>query len=193
VPEAELAALIVKAQAGDRAAFEKIVVATARLVYSQIAPMVRDRQKAEDLAQETFLRAWRGLGSLEVPGGFTAWLLTLARHVTLDALKAESRRKRRDPSRVGGSVGEGAADSLDVAGGEEGPDRAAARAESQAHALRLLAELPEEYRQVLALRYLGGADYQAIRERLGLTDGALRGLLTRGMALLRERMSRLEL
>jgi DNA-directed RNA polymerase specialized sigma24 family protein len=59
--------------------------------------------------------------------------------------------------------------------------------------LRLLAELPEEYRQVLALRYLGGADYQAIRERLGLTDGALRGLLTRGMALLRERMSRLEL
>ena len=54
----------------------------------------------------------------------------------------------------------------------------------------MLEELPEEYRRVLSMRYLAGADYAVIREQLGLSDGALRGLLNRGMALLRERMGR---
>src|SRR5438067_445676 len=61
-----LAALAVRAQSGDRKAFELLVHHTARLVYAHIVASVRDRQKAEDLTQETFVAAWKGIGSLAI-------------------------------------------------------------------------------------------------------------------------------
>src|SRR6476646_1899448 len=71
----ELSALVVRARGGDRLAFERIVHATARVVYAQVVASVRDRQKAEDLTQETFVAAWRAIGTVESPGGFVGWLL----------------------------------------------------------------------------------------------------------------------
>ena len=87
--EPELPVLVARAQKGDTTAFESIVRGTARLVYAQIAASVRDRQKAEDLTQETFLMAWKSLSTVKNSGGFTTWLLTLARNTTLDAIKFE--------------------------------------------------------------------------------------------------------
>ena len=66
------------------------------------------------------------------------------------------------------------------------------RTEARTYALKLLDDLPADYRQPMMLRYLAGADYHTIRRQLNLTDGALRGFLNRGMALLRERMSQSE-
>jgi len=211
----DLPALVARAQKGDRAAFDKIVHCTARLVYAQIVAAVRDRHLAEDLAQETFAAAWKNIASVRSTNhaGTLTWLLTLARNKTLDALKASARKKR-------GGIGAGetaAAAQIrvppvsspasapldakptrapapldDLPDDAPTPDQAAQHAEAQHHALQLLAELPEEYRRPLALRYLAGADYQSIRRALDLSDGALRGLLNRGMALLRERMSRFD-
>jgi len=210
-----LAALAARAQSGDRKAFELLVHHTARLVYAHIVATVRDRQKAEDLTQDTFVAAWKGIGSLAIgpaagrernvgEGGegrerdgttgvgtasasdsnrVLAWLLTVARNTTLDAVKAEGRLKR------GG--GKPATDFLaDPQSTGVTPVESAERAESVSHALSVLEELPEEYRRVLSMRYLAGADYETIRRALDLSDGALRGLLTRGMALMRERMGR---
>src|SRR3954470_3719604 len=94
LPEPELPVLVARSQKGDRAAFELIVRSTARLVYAQTVAMVRDRQKAEDLTQETFVAAWKGIAGVQLPGGFIAWLLTLARNTALDAIKFENRQKR---------------------------------------------------------------------------------------------------
>ena len=203
-----LAALAMRARKGDRKAFEEIVRATARLVYARIVAIVRDRQKAEDLTQETFVAAWKGInGTRSVnkvgsqrdngtpgmhegdakrdngEGSLIAWLLTVARNTTLDALKAETRQKR------GGGQAT-MADTGDIADQAGSPAQSAERAEAISHAISVLEELPEEYRQVLSMRYLAGADYESIRRTLDLTDGSLRGLLSRGMALMRERMGR---
>lgn len=59
--------------------------------------------------------------------------------------------------------------------------------ESRQRVLALLRSLPEEYRLPLMLRYLQGSDYQTISRELGLTNGSLRGLLNRGMAMLRDK------
>ena len=179
--ELDVSQLVVQAQRGDRGAFEQLVRVTARIVYAQIVASVRDRQKAEDLTQETFLAAWRSIQAVKESGGFVTWVLTLARNVVLDHVRAEGRRKRKD--------GTGPAAVGDAAAGERSPADEVERAEARANALRLLEELPADYRQPLMLRYLGGADYETIRRQLNLTDGALRGLLNRGMALLRERMT----
>ena len=213
--DSELAPLVARARKGDRAAFEKIVHRTSRVVYAQIVAAVRDRQRAEDLTQETFVSAWKGIGSVRgaegfreteaaahsgegagggsstrslsegsanAAAGFLSWLLTVARNVTLDALKFESRKKRDASREMGG------AEAAEVAAPAKSPSESAELTEAREHALRVLDELPEEYRQVLAMRYLAGAEYDVMRTQLGLTDGALRGLLNRGMALMRERM-----
>ncbi len=70
----------------------------------------------------------------------------------------------------------------------EGPVESAEREEERERTLAVLRSLPEEYRQVLMLRYIGGADYETIGRELAITNGSLRGLLNRGLALLRERM-----
>ena len=181
--------LVRRSQAGDRAAFEQLVRQTARLVYARIYLDTTDRHRTEDLVQETFLTAWRRIGQVVEPGGFRTWLLTVARSVTTDAHRRDSRKKR------GGSGGEPAAALDDAAAGrlaEDGPDpaEAAERREAQERMLRVLRAMPEEYSRPLTLRYLAGADYDTIARQLGLSNGALRGLLNRGMARLRDAMRR---
>jgi RNA polymerase sigma-70 factor (ECF subfamily) len=198
----ELLGLVARAQKGDRAAFERIVQGTARMVHAQVVLMVKDRQKAEDITQEAYVAAWNGIGGWKAGEGgnggegFIAWLQKVARNASLDAIKREQRITRGGGGGHGGLAGSGgfAGDVADLADegneGETGPAAAAEGNEARERAVAMLEELPEEYRRVLSMRYLAGAEYAVIREQLGLTDGALRGLLHRGMALLRERMTR---
>ena len=65
------------------------------------------------------------------------------------------------------------------------PAESAQGNEEQQRALSILRSMPREYQQVLMLRYLAGADYEEISRQLALTNGSLRGLLHRGMAMLR--------
>jgi RNA polymerase sigma-70 factor (ECF subfamily) len=181
--------LVRRSQAGDRAAFEQLVRQTARLVYARIYLDTTDRHRTEDLVQETFLTAWRRIGQVVEPAGFRTWLLAVARSVTTDAHRHDSRKKR------GGRGGEPAAALDDAAAGrlaEDVPDpaEAAERREAQERMLRVLRAMPEEYSRPLTLRYLAGADYDTIARQLGLSNGALRGLLNRGMARLRDAMRR---
>jgi RNA polymerase sigma-70 factor, ECF subfamily len=120
---------------------------------------------------------------LDQPGGFRSWLLTIGRNLCVDQARAVARQR----SAGMGPATEAAAEVPDRAAG---PAATAERSEQQEHLLQLLESLPEDYRVPLMLRYLAGADHETIRTQLGLTDGALRGYLHRGMALLRERMSR---
>ena len=174
--------LVVRSQGGDRAAFEQLVRRTARLVYARQYLEAGNAHRAEDLAQETFLVAWRSVGQVEDPRGFRTWLLTVARSVATDARRRETRRKRG-----GRTLG---AQSLDD-GPEKpdpspGPAESAEREESRRRVTAALRALPEEYSLPLSLRYIAGADYDTIGKQLGLSNGSLRGLLSRGLAKLRE-------
>ena len=172
--------LIRRAQKGNQEAFEGLVRGTSRLVYAHIVMLVRDPQRAEDLTQETYLAAWKALAKLDRPEGFRSWLLTIGRNLCINEARAAARRKR---------AGLGAAAPDEVIDQTVGPAAAAELSEQQEQLLGILESLPENYRQPLMLRYLAGADHDTIRAQLGLSDGALRGHLHRGMALLRERMT----
>jgi RNA polymerase sigma factor (sigma-70 family) len=174
-------ALVLKSQQHDRFAFEELVRRTARLVFSRAYLETGDAHRAEDLAQETFLVAWKSIGQVTDPKGFRPWLLSVARTVAVDAIRREGRKKRTMP---GGASSNGSFPAL-VADSRPGPSDAAEQQEERQRVLSVLRSLPEEYRQPLMLRYLAGADYETIGQQLGLTNGSLRGLLNRGMARLR--------
>lgn len=83
------------AQHGDRDALDAWVRASYREVWRLCAALV-DEQAAEDLAQETFVRATRALGGFRWQSSARTWVLAIARHVCMDELRARSRRRRRD-------------------------------------------------------------------------------------------------
>jgi RNA polymerase sigma-70 factor, ECF subfamily len=175
-------ALVMRARDGDRAAFEELVRRTSRLVFARLYLDTGRVDRADDLLQETFLLAFRSLRALANPAGFRPWLLAIAHNVLIDDARRQARLKRAAP----------AADtpvSAVLANGPT-PEQTAEREEMRQRVLAVLRSLPEEYRLPLTLRYLTGADYESIGEQLGLTNGSLRGLLHRGLKMLRDRMPR---
>jgi len=174
-------ALVHAARQGGRAAFEELVRRTARLLYARAYLETGDKHRAEDLVQETLLTGWRNIRQLESDSGFRPWLMSILHSAVVDAHRRSSRKKRGgvNPHR------EGELTFLKLADGRPTPSESAERREQRERTLAVLRSLPSEYRQVLMLRYLAGADYEQISRQLALTNGSLRGLLSRGMAMLR--------
>jgi RNA polymerase sigma-70 factor (ECF subfamily) len=174
--------LVAQAQAGSRLAFEELVRRTSRLVYVRLYLDVGDQHEAEDLVQETYLLAYRSLDRLKEPGQFRSWLCTIADNARIDAGRAERRKKRAAPPRSPAEA------LVEVAGNGIAPDAEAERRERRRQVLESVRSLPEDYRSPVMLRYFAGADYQTIETQLGMTNGALRGMLHRGLKLLREKL-----
>src|SRR3954470_9873226 len=170
---------------GNRASFEELVRRTARLIFSRVFLEVGDVHRAEDLVQETFLVAWRSIRQVSEPAGFRSWLFTIAHSAVVDAARRDSRKKR---------LPQGSREEADVIGAiaaaESSPAALAEKNEEREKVLSVLRSLPEEYRMPLMLRYIGGGDYHTIGQQLGLTNGSLRGMLSRGLSMLRSRLTR---
>ncbi|MFO0825863.1 MAG: sigma-70 family RNA polymerase sigma factor [Gemmataceae bacterium] len=175
------AALATKARDGDRAAFEELVRRTTRLVFARLYLDTGCVERAEDLLQETFLLAFRALSKLADPAGFRSWLLSIAHNVLIDDARRSNRLKRAKPSLIEVPL-------ATVTGSGPSPVELAERTELRERVLSALRSLPEEYRLPLTLRYITGADCEIISQQLGLTNGSLRGLLHRGLKLLRDRL-----
>ena len=173
------ASLVQRAQRGERAAFDELVRRTSRLVFARLHLETGDVHLAEDLLQETLLTAFKSLGQLTEPDKFRPWLLRIAVNTSANAVR-HSRRQKRSPPRHAGATH----------GSTPAPTQRLEDDERRQQVLEMLRSLPEEYRLPLWLRYFGGADYETIQEQLGLTNGSLRGLLYRGLKMLREQCDR---
>ncbi|HEV3270617.1 MAG TPA: sigma-70 family RNA polymerase sigma factor [Candidatus Methylacidiphilales bacterium] len=171
--------MVMAALAGDDEAFETVIRTYSRRVYVVAYAILQDVSEAEDVVQETFLKAHHQRGKLREPEKFPAWLLTVTRNGARDRLRR--RRPQADVATFDTMVDHRAAT----------PGSAMEQEEHQAHLRRALATLPEEHRTALTLRYLEGLDYRAIETAMGLSNGALRGILGRALGTLR-RMPGLE-
>jgi len=165
--------MVTAALAGDDAAFEAAIRTYSRRVYVVAYAIVQDVAEAEDLVQDTFLKAHHQRGKLREAAKFPAWLLTVARNAARDRLR---RRRPQADADVFDTLPDDAAAT---------PGSALEQQEHQAHLRRALASLPEEHRTALTLRYLEGLDHRAIESQMGLSNGALRGILGRALGTLR--------
>ncbi|MGB7157036.1 MAG: sigma-70 family RNA polymerase sigma factor [Tepidisphaeraceae bacterium] len=177
--------LVIQSQRGDRLAFEELVRRTARLLFARAYLETGDPHRSEDLVQETLLVAWRSIGQVSDPSGFRPWLVSILQTRAVDLARRESRKKRGADkhARDGDAI-------LRLADHAPTPSESAETRDERERTLAVLRSLPSEYRQVLMLRYLAGADYDTISRQLALTNGSLRGLLHRGMAMLRAELTK---
>lgn len=162
--------IIEDALGGDADAFEAVMRACGMRVYAVAYAILLDRQEAEDCAQEAFLKIWRARRQARDPDRFSAWLLTVARNTARDRL----RRRAVRPQTVS-LAPDTVADPVAPEANEDHPSRV--------HAL--LARLPEQHRTALTLRYLEGLDHRAIEQTMALSNGALRGILSRALETMR--------
>ena len=164
--------------AGDISAFEAIVRRWQSPLINLAYRFCHDRGRAEEMAQEAFLRAYRGLASWRKEGAFSTWLFALATNFYRSEL-------RRIPARsvpledVSEPVDPRASD-----GGLEEQDRALA-------VRRAVLALPEKYRDALILFYFHEMDVPAAARSLGLPEGTVKARLYRGREILRGKLPQL--
>jgi len=154
-------------RSGDTRAFERLVQAYQRPVYSLAYRMLGNANDAEDAAQEAFMKAFRALGSFDCGRPFSTWLLSIVAHHCIDRIR---RRRLREVSLDGlPSWRWGPVDSVD-------PERAAEQADQADRIQRLLTALPEDYRLIIILRYWHDLGYEEIA---GITDQTVSAVKSR--------------
>lgn len=160
------------AAAGDQVAFARLHARHARAVAGLLLARVPHRE-VDDLVQEVFLAAWRGLPRLDDPERFLPWLATIARR----RAARWHRDRRPEPAPLPEAP-------------EDGPDAPAVGSPVEAaEILACLAELPEAQREALTLRLVEGLSGPEIAALVDRSHDAVRVHLSRGMARLRELLS----
>jgi RNA polymerase sigma-70 factor (ECF subfamily) len=167
-------------RAGDRSAFEELVIAYQHRVFGVALRMLGSAAEAQEVAQEVFLRAHRGLSGFRGDAKLSTWLYAIASRLCLNRMQSGERRLARQGEEV----------LLRLADEARRPDAALERSELEAALARAIAELPEERRIVVVLRDLEGLSYEEISEVLDLELGTVRSRLHRARADLRDKLER---
>jgi RNA polymerase sigma-70 factor (ECF subfamily) len=151
--------------------FRHLVRRYQPVLLAHLAGKLGSRDRAEEAAQETLVRAYFKMDSLRKPESFFAWLLGIAELVAKEQQRKELIRRRRESIR-------------------EFADEAPQPELSQDYALEAaVADLPEAYRTVILLRYYGGLSCQGIAGRLDMPLGTVTKTLSRAYALLRQSLA----
>ena len=187
VPEAPGdAALVDRARAGEVAAFEALVKRHQAAAFALAYQMVRQREDAQDIAQEAFVRAFRGLRDFQGQAAFKTWLHRIVVNLALDAL----RRRGRQPAAAYDDAREPGEEAREEVGTrpDEDPDRSL-QAREVGEAIRMaLEELPAPQRAALLLREVQGLSYREIAQVLGCAVGTVMSRLHYARGRLRERL-----
>lgn len=175
--------LVRQAAEGDQAAFEALVRQFQKPVYNLALRMAGNEDDAFDLAQEAFLRAWRGLKFFKGESSFSTWLYRLTSNVCIDFLRQKKRSKTVSLSFLDDEDGQHELDRPDPA---PGPEDRAIRADDHERMERALNTLEPEYREVLTLCAIDGLSYIEIAEILEIPTGTVKSRISRA----REKMRR---
>jgi RNA polymerase sigma-70 factor (ECF subfamily) len=171
---------------GDREAFRVLVERESAMVVRTCYRVLRDLPEAEDVAQETFVIAYRSLATWRGGGPFGAWLARIAVRLAVRQLG-----RRRSVAWIGGSAASHADGALSIvpAGSRLQPEHAVVAAEDDLAVRRAVASLEEPYREVVALRFFAERSLDEISALTGRPLGTVKTHLRRGLLRLRERLA----
>lgn len=170
------AELVRRVQRGDSAAFDLLVRKYQHRVVALIGRYVHDWSECQDIAQDTFLRAYRALGNFRGDAQFSTWLHRIAVNTAKNHLVAH---KRRPP---GEDIDIDDAEQFESAlrlRDNDTPERELMRQEMEQTVMRAVEALPEELRTALTLREVDGLSYEEIAERMACPIGTVRSRIFR--------------
>lgn len=173
--------LIRRAKRGDRAAFGYLVERYQDQVYTLACRTLGDSDRAEDVAQEAFIRAWRAISGFKEKAKFSSWLY----RITLNSCFSELRRKGKPVDRFPQGELEALKQFADTRQNVE------TTIEKRDMVARLIRELPPIYRSIVVLYYLQDFSCREIASLLERPEGTVKAYLHRARAQLRTRAEQL--
>ena len=189
LPDADVVAL---AQQGRDSAYRELIRRYERPVFSLVFRMVRDRELAEDLAQDTFVKVLSHIDKYRPEFKFSSWLFKIANNVAIDHL----RRRQLDTVSIDGSphaatAGDVEATRFDLAADQETPLEELASRELGSAIEQAIARLRPEYRSCIMLRHVEGRSYEEIAATLDLPLGTVKTYIHRARHELRTALEHL--
>jgi len=176
--------LVVQAAGGNTDAFETLVARYQDRVFNTLSRMSSSAEEAEDLAQETFLKAYRALGSFRQGSKFYTWLFRIAVNTAFSRRRQDGRRKSHEVvslDSAGGKGEDGEKNLKDVVAdpAASDPSEQMEKEQIRKRVREGLEQIEPDYRNILLLRDIEGMDYDAIAETLTITRAAVKSRLHR--------------
>ena len=184
--------VVLEARAGRQAAYRELVRRYERPIFSLIYRMVRNREQAEDLSQETFVKALNAIESYRPEYKFSSWIFKIANNVSIDHL----RRRELDTLSLDGSPHALTPEAIQASALQLGDRQETALEELEAKELggeieQAIATLRPEYRACILLRHVEGRPYEEIATMLDLPLGTVKTYIHRARGELRQALAHL--
>jgi RNA polymerase sigma-70 factor, ECF subfamily len=184
------ALLVRRTLGGDRGAFEELIRRYMGAVFAVALREAPAASDAEDIAQESFVRAYHSLAGLEEPAAFRGWLKRIAVNLARDVARSRIRRGELGAAPAPGiEDGDGLA-GVQPASADPSASQKVRLEETRREIIEAITGLPEEYAQVAAMKYMEGLDYGEMERRLRINREALRKRLHRANLMLRKALRR---
>lgn len=171
--QADLTPLVEKAQAGDRAALERLVMASQKRIYYQCRRILKNEQDAQDLSQEILFIMVRNLGQLRQPEAFWGWITRVTANQCQRMLTRNPREWQIPEDDEGGSM----LDDLEELDEQLVPEKALDNDETRQMIYDLIDALPPEQRMCVVLRYYNEYSVKEIAELMGTSEGTVKSRL----------------
>ena len=185
--------VVVLAREGREAAYRELIRRYERPVFSLVLRMVRDRELAEDLSQETFIKALNAIGSYRPEYKFSSWIFKIANNAAIDHL----RRRELDTLSLDGAPHASTPEEIEATALQVGDRGESPLDELEARELgsaieRAIAQLRPEYRACILLRHVEGLAYEEIAQSLDLPLGTVKTYIHRARHELRDLLAHLK-
>jgi RNA polymerase sigma-70 factor (ECF subfamily) len=191
--QSEEAALIEELQAGSEEAFAWLIARYHQPIYSLLARSIQDRAAAADLAQEVFVKVFRGVGSFHGESSLRTWIYRIALHEASNQRRWWMRHKQQDipieREMEESESGQPVRAKEMLADPSESPYEMAVREENRARVEVALSQVPEPFRTTLILRDIEGFVYEEVAQMQGVNLGTVKSRLVRGRAALKAIMT----
>ena len=184
------AELMLAFKRGTRSAFESLVRRHQGGLMNYFFRMLWNRQTAEDLTQEVFVRLFTHVDGYQATAKFTTYLYRIARNCWIDHLRRTKHQRRVGSLDAENREGRPLADSLQLV--SDGPDEELSKKELAERVIEAISSLDEDHKEVLVMSEVQGMRYADISEALGIPVGTVKSRMFNAMKRLREKLVGLE-
>ena len=171
------AELVARVQRGDKQAFDLLVLKYQRKIMRLLSRMIRDQSEIEDVAQESFIKAYRALPQFRGESAFYTWLYRIAINTARNWL-AQNNRRPSTPSAQENEDGE-TFDATDNLTDSSNPESEMASRQIADTVNKAINDLPEELRNAIVMREIDGMSYEDIAESMNCPIGTVRSRIFR--------------
>ncbi|MSR72198.1 MAG: RNA polymerase subunit sigma-24 [Opitutia bacterium] len=179
-----------RARKGDLDAYNQLVLKYQERIFAKVFSMLRNSQDAEEITQDTFIRAHRALATFRGNASFSTWIYQIGTNLARNRYWYWKRRKRDESMSLDADLGEDAGATLHdiLSDGAQGPGHEAQHNEFVKKVADCMEQLKPEHALILTMRNVQNISYEDIAQELGLSIGTVKSRINRARGALRELM-----